>query len=172
MSPDSDIDFKELFEKYSPSVRKYLLKLSGDLDITEDLLQEVFFAVYRYYHTYSPQKGSFNTWLGTVTRNVFIRQLKKRKEETVGLPDEIADEQSTATEEIDNGLLRRDVRRLIAELPEPQRSIIEYKYYQNMTLKECSDRLGISESTVSRRLIEAYKLLRDLMRDRDLDPTR
>ncbi|EKR08968.1 sigma-70, region 4 [Leptospira interrogans serovar Icterohaemorrhagiae str. Verdun HP] len=56
--------------------------------------------------------------------------------------------------------MEKAIKDTIESLPEPEKSIILYKELKKKTLKETAQVLGISERTVSRRLISAISLLR------------
>ena len=62
--------FSIIVRAYQIPVYNYVLRMVGDRSLAEDLTQEVFIRVYRTISNYNVEKGAFNTWLTTLTRNV------------------------------------------------------------------------------------------------------
>ena len=65
--------FDELIRTFYPYVGKYLLKLTGDKTLTEDLTQDVFLKVIRTIDRYKTSgRASFATYIITIAKNTFI----------------------------------------------------------------------------------------------------
>ncbi|EMO59494.1 sigma-70, region 4 [Leptospira santarosai str. CBC1416] len=75
---------------------------------------------------------------------------------------------SEIPENLEKAFLEKTIKGTIESLPEPEKSIILYKELKRKTLKETARALGISERTVSRRLISAISLLRAKMEKQEL----
>src|SRR3954464_2804673 len=72
-----------LFERYHLPLFRYLLHLSRDRALSEDLVQETFFRVLKYAGSYDPRLV-FQVWLFTLARNAYFDTHRKKKVETAG----------------------------------------------------------------------------------------
>ncbi len=161
MPPESGADIAELYRLHRDEVCRYLVRLTGNLDAAEELVQDAFLAALRYIHTFDPRKGEFRPWLFTIARNAFHRRARKGRGETeLEAPEEQPDTRSLPQSGVDTQVVSHQIRAIVERLPEPERSIIRLKYFEQITMKECADRLGLSLSTCARRLTDAIKLLR------------
>src|SRR5690606_12992433 len=87
---------EELYDRYEKMLFSYLCKMTGDRDIAEEALQEVFVKIWRGTGTYNESKGKFVAWLVTMSRNAAVDLIRKQKKPSVPL-DEVAEVESTET---------------------------------------------------------------------------
>src|ERR1035437_5217106 len=76
-----------LFDRHYTGLLRYFQYLTSNRTLSEDLVQEVFFRILKYRHTYQPD-GNFRAWLYQIARHVYAGQLGKRKPEGA-MPEEI-----------------------------------------------------------------------------------
>src|SRR3954451_1747017 len=74
-----------LFDRHHRALFRYLLRLTSDRAASEDMVQDVFFRILKYRHTYQPET-SFRAWMYQVGRNVWLYYTSRRKGE-VTLPE-------------------------------------------------------------------------------------
>src|SRR5215467_1613888 len=101
-----------LFDRHSRALFRYFLHLTSDRAASEDLVQEVFFRILKYRHTYEPET-TFRAWMYQVGRNAWLDQAGRRKGE-VALAEsagEIGSAETPADRQVQNkeetALLRR-----------------------------------------------------------------
>ncbi len=172
MTEGMDIEISVLYEKYRDSLYGYLLKLSRNPDLAEDLIQETFLRVQKSIHTYDPSKGGFFVWAKTIARNIYIRQMSTGSERFTSESDNleiVADGREGVSDSIEKNVTSDIIKSSIKCLPEPERSIVDYKYRLNMTLDEIAEKLSISRRTVSRRYLKAVELLKTEFSRRGLE---
>jgi RNA polymerase sigma-70 factor (ECF subfamily) len=76
--PEVEAALSTLYDRYSHTVFGVGLKLlGGERSTAEELVQEVFFKVWRSAHTFDPSRASFSTWLYRVTRNAALDLYRK-----------------------------------------------------------------------------------------------
>lgn len=77
--------FRRLYDRYATLAFTFALRLLGSQSDAEDLLQEVFLQVWRQAQTYSPERGSPEAWLITITRSRAIDKLRsiRRRDMTI-----------------------------------------------------------------------------------------
>ena len=150
-----------LYDRYSRLVFAEASRILRDKGAAEEILQDIFYQVWRTAEKFDPQRGSLPGWLLVVTRNRAISKLRRRG--TTG-DDELNENavactinlESTASQ---NQLLGR-VRGAMESLPEGQREAIELAYFEGMTHSEIASRTGEALGTVKTRIRSALEVLR------------
>src|SRR6201997_3166520 len=106
-----------LFDRHNRALFRYFMHLTANRSASEDLVQEVFFRILKYRHTYQPET-SFRAWLFQVGRNVYADYLGKRKPE-VALADDasFASGETPADRQVQERQETALVRRALAALP-------------------------------------------------------
>lgn len=76
---------KKIYEEYKQDVYKYLISLTHDASLSEDLLSETFLGALKSIHRFKGQ-SSIKTWLFSIARNKWYEHLRKEKE-TISIED-------------------------------------------------------------------------------------
>src|SRR5436305_10361937 len=84
-----------LFDRHHRALFRYFVRLTANRAASEDLVQDVFFRILKYRHTYQAET-SFRAWMYQIGRNVYMDQLGKRKGE-VAMPDAAVEFSSSET---------------------------------------------------------------------------
>ena len=162
-----DTAFTELVTKYRKSVHALVWRKIGDFHIAEEITQDTFLKAYQKLSTLKrPQR--FASWLYVIaSRRCLAWQRKKRiltksLEETSSAQIEkatysqyVVDENTRITAET-----QRDVvKKLLAKLPESERTIITLHYFSEMSSSEIGAFLGVSANTIRSRLRRAQQRL-------------
>ncbi len=159
--------FQEIFEKFGPRIKAYLLKQGADNATAEELVQETMLTVWRKASMFEESRGSLASWVYTIARNLRIDRLRKEKvwqelsEEQYqkSSPDEPADETVAKNQMI------RVIRGALKLLPTEQREIIEYSYLKGMSQSEIAEALNLPIGTVKSRMRLAYQKVRASVED-------
>jgi len=128
-------------------------------DDVEDLVQETLLAVHNKRHTYDPGQP-VTAWMYAIARYKLIDLLRARAgREALHDPidedlDELGSEAGPAALEA-----RRDLRVLLAQLPDKQRLPIEYVKIEGLSVEETSKRTGLSVSAVKVGVHRGLKVL-------------
>lgn len=149
-----------LFERHHLTVFRYLLHLTRNRALSEDLGQEVFFRVLKYAASFDSSL-SFPLWLHRLARNAYLDWLHKHRFEMDGTP--IPDVQSS--EPIAEEALARKQDVLLLEealksLPQEKREVLVLSRYQNLRYDEIASLLKCEVGTVKVRVHRALKDLR------------
>jgi len=162
-----------LYDRYSRSVFGFALRLVGDPQLAEEVVQEAFFRAWRQGGDYSSSRGTFITWLLSITHNLAIDELRKRKrrpqkadsEEPETVLAAMAD--TSAGSDVENevwlGALRQTVGKSLAVLPASQREAIELAYFHGLTQREIAERLGEPLGTIKTRMRLGLQKLRETL---------
>lgn len=81
-------EFDDLYSLYSKSIYKYLFYLTGDHHLSEDLLQETFFNAFKAIDKFQG-KSKVSTWLYTIAKNAYLKEINKNKKTDVVFSEEI-----------------------------------------------------------------------------------
>ncbi len=157
-----DSALAEVFDRHGAFVLGQARRVTGSTAAAEDVVQEVFTALWSQPDRYDPDRASLRTFLGVLAhrravdavRSSARRQAREDVFEAAGVPAEWRDvADATAVAET--------VRCAIERLPEDQRRAIELAFWHGMTHPEVAAALGIPEGTVKSRLRLAQAKLRD-----------
>jgi RNA polymerase sigma factor (sigma-70 family) len=150
-----------LFERHHVAIFRYLLRMSGNRALSEDLAQEVFFRLIKYAKSYDP-KYAFHVWLYGMARNAFIDSQRKFRREVPDDPlrefksDEPMPEE-LATKRQDAEFLQEALRRL----PQDKREVLILSRFQNLRHDEISRIMQCEVGAVKVRVYRALKELRE-----------
>lgn len=148
-----------LFDRHHRALFRYFLHLSGDRPTSEDLVQDVFFRVLKYRHTYQAAT-SFRAWLYQIGRNVYLDQAGKRKAE-VALPDDASFRSADLLpdRQVQNKEEAVLLRRALAALPREKREVLVMSRFLELKYDEIASVLKCEVGTVK---VRVYRALREL----------
>lgn len=157
--------FDALIRNFYPYVTKYLLKLTHDENLTEDLTQDVFLKIIRSIEEYKTDgKASFATYIITVAKNTFIDYTRRNK----AVLSELSEAETKSGEDVESKVLTvleyGEAVKYIDSLPPNQAMVIRLKYIDEYTLKEIESITGVPSKTVKSRIHEGTKKLRNLLK--------
>ena len=162
-----------LYDRYSSVVFSFALRLVGDRQLAEEVLQEVFFRAWQQGGSFSQKRGTFITWLLSITHNLAIDEIRKRRrrpqkaesEEPEAVLAAVPDTGSGADveDEVWLGALRETIVGALDQLPPPQREAIELAYYQGLTQREIAEALGEPLGTIKTRMRLGLLKLREAL---------
>jgi len=149
-----------LYDQYSRVVFSFALRIVGDPQIAEEILQEVFFRAWQQGSSFQSSRGSLVTWLLSITHNLSIDEIRKRNRrplkadsaEPEALLAGVRDESQNVEEEVWISSLRESIVEALDQLPMAQREPIELAYFQGLTQREIAERLDEPLGTIKTRM--------------------
>ena len=155
--------FELLYSKYSGKLYNYVLSLSkGDFYLAQEIVQNVFVKIWEI-RQHINTEGSFNSFVYTVGRNMFLNVVKSRLQEHL-YHDYVVDHEAvldnSVEKEIEYKMLEEQINRLIEQLPPARRNIYVLSRVKNLPNKEIAALLDISENTVESQLNKATQFMR------------
>ena len=148
-----------LFERHHAKLYRYYLRITGNSQWSEDLVQEVFFRMLKYRETYRQECG-FTTWMYRIARNAHIDQMRKRKWE-VAL-EEGWDGPAAAAPGLEESEELELVRQALLRLPPEKRELLELSRFQGMKYGQIAELLDCEVGTVKVRVFRAMQSLREI----------
>jgi RNA polymerase sigma-70 factor (ECF subfamily) len=175
---DLERRFRSLFERYYGQVFRFFRRKGMDPEDARDLAQDVFLNVYKSLPSLR-QDGQFQSWLFTISANVFKNELERRgarKRASVQVPLEgesqgERDAPSPASRVVDlrprpmEALLEKEklerLRSAVTELPEQMQKCLRLRVAEDRSYQEIADALGVSINTVKAHLRQARIALKE-----------
>lgn len=166
-----------LYDRYSRPVFSFALRILEDHAVAEDLLQEVFLRAWRQARKFSEGRGTFITWLLSITHNMAIDEIRRQNRrpkradsaDPVLLLTNMTDEALSVEDQALFGSVRESVAQAMASLPEAQRTAIELAYFRGMTQREIAELQGEPLGTIKTRMRLAIRKLREYLEDQEVD---
>ncbi len=161
------VAWEEIVRRFNRRIYNICYRFTGSQDDAEDLAQEAFIKIYRTLNTYDTDKGSFMTWVATLTRNLLVDHFRKSKQDRVtDSMDEplAAEEDSLSVAETledagpspDARLQTREAQQMVQNAlqklsPELREAVI-LRDLQDMDYREIALALKVPEGTVKSRI--------------------
>jgi len=162
-------EFEKIALPHKNLLYNYALRLTGNYDDADDLLQETLFKAYRFFDKFEAGTN-IKAWLYRIMKNSFINEYRKNVKE----PDKIdyedvqnfyenikANEVKTEhfEEDVYANMLDDTINNALSSLPEDFRTVIILSDIEGYTYDEIADFIDIPVGTVRSRLHRARKML-------------
>ena len=149
-----------LYDRYSGLVYSEAKRILRDAGAAEEILQDLFYQVWRTAERFDASRGSLAGFLVVAARNRAISRLRRKS----GRTEELAENgvlwgpslESSAT----RNLLLEKVRGVLESLPAGQREAMEFAYFEGMSHNEIAERTGEPLGTIKTRIRSAIEALR------------
>ena len=149
-------------------VRAFVVKLTGDPSLTDDLVQETLLRAYKSEEAFRGD-ASRTTWLCSIALNVMRDHFRT----TARLPKQVSDSEVLLAlrshRALEDDLLQREmascIRQYVLRLPERQRDVVALHDIAGLTHREVSSALGISQSNSRILLHRGRAALRVLLEE-------
>ena len=164
-----DTAFETLVQKYQGSIHALAWRKIGDFHIAEEITQDTFLQVYKNLSQLR-NPNQLLGWMYVIANRLCLKWLEKNKSVMQSLEDtpveeierasythHVAEQRETERTEQHHEL----VKKLLAKLPESERTVVTLYYLGKMTTKEISKFLGVSVNTITSRLQRARKRLQE-----------
>ncbi|RMH78240.1 MAG: sigma-70 family RNA polymerase sigma factor [Calditrichaeota bacterium] len=163
--------FTQLVHLYSDRVYNLALRILRKPDDAADVLQETFIKVYEKIHTFDG-RSNFFTWLYRIATNLSLMKLRRDRRTVLSDEElevyydrpnsvEIQEWQDLPLQNMLSEEFQRHLEEAVDSLPEIYRSVFVLRDLENLSIKETSKILGITETNVKVRLKRARMYLRD-----------
>ena len=155
-----------LYEQINPALYRTVRAMIRDEDLAWDVLQNSWLRAFRSLDQLEANEA-FLPWLRRIAVNEAVRQVARRQPasftelgdgaDEAGL--ELPDPDPTVQPELalDRKETSRLVRKILAELPEQQQLVVGMRYYEDMSVREIAEALGVASGTVKAQLFQGRK---------------
>jgi RNA polymerase sigma-70 factor (ECF subfamily) len=158
--------WKVLYQRYLPSVWRYAYALVGDVHVTEDVVGETMLALLKGIGGLDVEVPKISAWLRSVVRHKVADHHRQscRSEERVKRMLENKETKDIAevspTKPLEVAETRNQVLEVLDALSDRQQVALEWKYVEDLRVKEIAERLGETEKAVEATLYRARREFR------------
>ncbi len=152
----------ELYDRYAGLIYGAGIRYLGDRVLAEDLVQDVFTAVWQNASGFDPGRASFATWVYRITRNRATDLIRRRKARvrTVGGDSPLESGEEDVTGELS---LSFDLASALSRLTPTHREVLTLAYFRGLSQSEISSHTNTPLGTVKSRTTAALRALREAM---------
>ena len=155
--------FQILYQRYRDPIFRFAYRMLGSVEAAEDVAHDCFLSLIRQPGRFDSTKASFRTYLYAAARNQAAKQYSSFGRETA--LDELSEEPAAADRnapmaQVLDGELASEVAGAIASLPPLQREALVLFEYEELSLAEIGEIVGVDANTVKGRLFRAREKLR------------
>lgn len=154
--------FSTLLDYYQEGMYWHIRKIVITHDNANDVLQNTFIRIYKNIDSFLG-KSSLKTWIYRIAYNESIRFLEKNK--IIGNPITDSDQKymNTLTQDVhfDGNEIQLKLNTIISQLSEKQRLVFQMKYFDDLSFKQISGVLDVSENTLKSAYYSAVKIIEE-----------
>lgn len=153
-----------LYDRHAGLMMGVAVRMLSNRSAAEDLVHDVFLEAWRAANSFDRDRGTVKTWLMVRLRSRALDRLRSvsvtRRVDTGG--ERLPEPEDGPTLDT-SGLDRERVRAALADLPDPQRHVVELAYYRGLSSTEVAEVLGVPVGTVKSRTAAAFRKLREVL---------
>ncbi len=165
-------EFARLVDTYSSPIYRLGLRMLGNPQDAEDVLQNTFLNVLTHIAEFQ-RRSSLATWLYRIAANEALMLLRKKKPEVNLddfetekdtedlLPTQFVDWSALPEDQLLSGEGKQMLDQVIQTLPESLRLVFLLRDVEGLSIKETADALNLTETNVKTRLLRARLFLRE-----------
>ena len=157
--------FEEIYTEYFGDVYRYMLRLSGDEHVAEEITSEAFFAALSSLDKFRGE-SEVRVWLCGIAKNCYYQYLKKKKP-IVSIDDdgvgEIRDESSDLGECAADKSHAEQIRRILHSIPDPYREVFMWRVFAELDFKEIGKLFGKTDNWACVTYHRAKNMIKERM---------
>jgi RNA polymerase sigma factor (sigma-70 family) len=162
----------QLYERNHKPIVAFVTRNNGRSDDAEDMLQEALVILWeRIRQGQYRLEAGINTFIYATVRNLWLRQLARKKKEPPLDSDvhEVEDPAHSSLEALIEDESANIVRKALDQIGQPCRSILEAFYWEELTMEDIARRFGFANAqTAKSKKYQCKKVLKELLQDGNL----
>ena len=163
MEPDIKEQFLTAHDAYADALFRHCYFRIYDRELAKDLVQETFCRTWIYL-SQGKEIENIRAFLYRILHNVIVDEIRRKKSLSL---DQLMEEgfapKDESVPDLEQRLVVKDVVQKLKILDESYRNIVQMRFIDDLSLKEISSALGVSENVVSVRIHRGMKKLRQLI---------
>lgn len=154
-------------QRYGNAIAVVAERILSNKADAEEVAADVLWQAWRDASRFDRSRGSVGTWLMMLARSRAIDRLRARKSRERANDDmEVAEQADDPSQSMDSAERKRRVVKILSELRDGEREVLELAYFSDLSQSEISERTGLPLGTVKTRMRTALIKLRDALRGR------
>ena len=152
-----------LYDRYSGLVYSEAKRILRDTGAAEEILQDLFYQVWRTAERFDVARGSLAGWLVVAARNRAISKLRKKSGKAEELEENAVFLGPSLESSTTQNLMLDKVRAVLGSLPDGQREAMEFAYFEGMSHSEIAERTGQPLGTIKTRIRSGMEALKKVL---------
>jgi RNA polymerase sigma-70 factor, ECF subfamily len=150
-----------VYDRYAGMLSSVLNRILRDKQAAEEILQDIFYQLWRSAERFDASRGSLPGWLVVVARN---RAISRLRQHNPAAGDELNENIVASAFNLEGAVAQQQllsrIKGALENLPVEQRAAVELAYFEGLTHSEIAERTGDPLGTVKTRLRSALETLR------------
>lgn len=160
-----------LIDRHQTKIFGFIYSKVADRDVSDDIFQDTFIKVIKTLKSNSyNEEGKFLPWVMRIAHNLIVDHFRRNKKmpmfretEEFSIFNMMSDNSPNIESQIISTQVEQDLERLIEELPQDQKEVLQMRIYQDLSFKEISEITGVSINTALGRMRYALLNLRKVI---------
>jgi len=160
-----------LIKRHQSKIYGFIYSKVTDRDIADDIFQDTFIKVIKTLKSNSyNEEGKFLPWVMRISHNLIVDHFRRNKKmpmhretEEFSIFSIMTDNSPNVENKIITEQVENDLQRIINELPDDQKEVLQMRIYQDLSFKEIADLTGVSINTALGRMRYALMNLRKVI---------
>jgi RNA polymerase sigma-70 factor (ECF subfamily) len=160
-----------LIKRHQSKIYGFIYSKVTDRDIADDIFQDTFIKVIKTLKSNSyNEEGKFLPWVMRISHNLIVDHFRRNKKmpmyretEEFSIFSIMTDNSPNIENRIITEQVENDLQRIIEQLPDDQREVLQMRIYQDLSFKEIADLTGVSINTALGRMRYALMNLRKVI---------
>lgn len=161
------MEFEQIYNTYFKSVYLYILKLSGDEHIAEEITSETFLKAMKSIEDFRGE-CDMRVWLCQIAKNAYYSYLKQSNRiakvdeaelQNMTDPNAFVEEQLGTQEEV------RQIRKVLHTMPNPYKEVFMWRVFGELSFKEIGDLYGKTDNWACVTYYRARKMIQSWLEE-------
>ncbi|WP_136666801.1 RNA polymerase sigma factor [Flavobacterium sp. H122] len=160
-----------LIDRHQTKIYGFIYSKVLDRDVADDIFQDVFIKVIKTLKgKHYNEEGKFLPWVMRIAHNLIIDTFRKDKKmpltrdtDEYSIFSYMTDNAPNVESQMISAQVESDLLKLVSELPDDQRQVLEMRIYDDLSFKEIADMTGVSINTALGRMRYALLNLRRII---------
>lgn len=160
-----------LIRRHQSKIYGFIYSKLSDRDIADDVFQDTFMKVIKTLKSNSyNEEGKFLPWVMRIAHNLIVDHYRKNKKmpmlretEEFSIFSVLTDSSQNIEGKMITELIEKDLKKIVAELPEDQREVLMMRLYQDLSFNEIAEQTNVSINTALGRMRYAILNLRKII---------
>jgi len=161
------MEFEQIYKTYFKPVYLYMIQLSGNEHIAEEITSETF---YKAINSIDSFRGDcdMRVWLCQIAKNTYYSYLKKNKNvvsaDDANLQD-VADPSTSIVEQIGEQEEARLIRKILHDISDPYKEVFMWRVFGELSFKEIADLYGKTDNWACVTYHRARKMIQNRLEE-------
>lgn len=162
---------EQLYDRYAAVVYRMAVRIVKNEELAEDVVQEVFWRVWRRSKSFERERGKVSQWLFGIAHNLCIDELRRQRARPIPVYEnvehpfiqQLPDERTNVVGAVWSSEQRRFLEDALGQLPDAQRQAIELAYFGGLSHQEIATKLNRPLGTIKTRVRLGLQKLKSVL---------